>query len=312
MSFSEVISHRGTAGMISNRLKDNTLHRFTNMPANVFHWRTFSEPVELPFRRVNYSYAGAGKGHELIHDLLRKIAPKMHRLNFCIDVDYDVGFSEMYVYEGNECVGHVEYADTGALVLTNARIKQEMLRKGCMKTLSADKAASIIRKYFHGITKREKLEDVGSKVSSAIRSAHTNSLYEQRRAERDIIKRLEERLFNNPHMLREAAKFFEAQGESSMLERYEDAKGTYELVVEAHENQREGAYVYLTTNEFQVYRKDSDRVRTFTRDDMPDKVRGAIGMLKLSEDNSFVADVGYKCEEDKFWITEELVNELAS
>jgi len=314
MAFTEVYIARGTAALISDRLKSNTMHRFTNMPVNVFHWRTFETAVEFPARRTNFGYAGATKAHELIHRLLLSLAPKMPRLNFCVDVDYDVGFSEMFVYDGLECVGRVDFADTGALEFRNARIGQTMLRRTSMKTLSVNKAASIIRKYFYGITKIERLEAMANKVTSAISSAHSETSYKKRRAKSAVMEQLEQAITSNAQLSQAVAQFFQEQGKSHILAEYLDASDTHELVTEAYAMRggEMGVYVLAHPEEFHVYRKGDTRVRTFRREQLSDKVRGALGMLKLSENNSFVDNVGFKYEADKFWVMEEIANEFNS
>jgi len=312
MSFSEVYVERGTAALISNRLKKNTMHRFTNMPVNVYHWRTFETAVEFPARRTNFGYAGATKAHELVYKVLLKLAPKVPHLNFCVDVDYDVGFSEMFVYDGFECVGRVDFADTGALEFRNARIGRTMLRRVSMKTLSETKAASIIRKYFYGMTKLERLESMTHKVASAISSANHDTMFRKRRAKTAVMEQLEKAITSNAQLSQAVAQFFQEQGKSQILAEYTDASDTHELVAEASTVDGTGLYVLAHPEEFQVYRKGDNRVRTFRREQLSDKARGALGMLKLSENNSFVANVGFKYEADKFWLMEDIANEFNS
>ena len=95
---------------------------------------------------------------------------------------------------------------------------------------------------------------------------------------------------------------------------YEDAKDDFELVEEAYNAQRsgKGLFVQALGGQYQMWRLDSTTVRTYDRDRLPDKVRGALGMLKLADNNSFVNSVGFKMEAEKFWIAEELANELNS
>lgn len=314
MAFTEVYIARGAAALISDRLKNNTMHRFTNMPANVFHWRTFETAVEFSPKRPTFGYAGGTKAQELVYNLLRSLAPKMPHLNFCLDLDYDVGFSEMFVYDGLECVGRVDFADTGALEFRNARIGETMLRRTSMKTLSVNKAASIIRKYFYGMTKIEKLGSVASKITSAISSAHSDTSYKRRRAKSAVMEQLEEAITSNSQLSQAVAQFFQEQGKSHVLDAYIDASDTHELVTEAYAMRggETGLYVLAHPEEFHVYRKGDTRVRTFRREQLSDKARGALGMLKLSENNSFVDNVGFKYEADKFWVMEEIANEFNS
>ena len=47
-------------------------------------------------------------------------------------------------------------------------------------------------------------------------------------------------------------------------------------------------------------------VKRIKRDDLPEDVRTAVGLLKVAEDNTAIDGVGYKATADKFFIMEEL------
>jgi hypothetical protein len=93
MTFTEVFRSGGTVEQIATRLKQNDLHRFANLPANVYHWRAFDEPLEFP-KSVTETYAGVKNAHKLLYSTLLQVAPKMHNLNFCIDLDYHASLQQ--------------------------------------------------------------------------------------------------------------------------------------------------------------------------------------------------------------------------
>lgn len=314
MSFSELVANRGTVAVVAERLKNNNLNKFTNMPPNVYHWRTFAEPVEIPPKLTASRYIEVAMAHERIYEVLLKLAPKMPKLNFCVDVNYDVEFNGMYVYEGTECVGKVEYTDKGALTFCNSRISNEMQRAGVMKTLSVPKAISIIRKYFYGMTKVEHFSAVSTRIDLAISSAHGNTSYALRRAKRSITEKIEGALFSNPILSQAMLQYLRTQNAEDCLEQYKDAMGTFELIDEMSKEHSlgKGLYVRAVGDGFETYRAGGTRVQTHRRDSMPDKVRGALGMLKLTEDSSFVDNAGFKFNSEKFWLTEEIANEFGS
>mgnify|MGYP006426557445 FL=1 len=311
MSFKEVFRTGGMVGQIATRLKQNDLYRFTNLPVNVYHWRTFDEPVEFP-EVVSDIYVGARQAQKLLYQTLLQIAPKMHKLNFCVDLDYNMTFTSVFVYEGLECVGRITYSDNGSLEFTNARIYEAMYRKRDMKTRSVAKAVTIIRKYFYGMTKVERLNSVAERVSGAISSAHSDTVYKRRNAKSRVMEELEKAMLGNQQLMQAVKQFFQEENKPYILEQYVEAADTHELVEEAYRARGQGLYIHAVGNCFEVYRKGDTRVRTYQRDALPDKVRGALGMLKLSNDNSFVDNVGFKFEADKFWVAEEISNEFGN
>ena len=311
MSFKEVFRTGGTVGQVAKRLQAKDLYRFTNMPANVYHWRTFDGPVEFP-EVVKEAYVGVSNAQKLLYQTLLQVAPKMHKLNFCVDLDYNMTFTGVLVYEGLECVGRIIYSDNGSLEFTKARIYEAMHRKRDMKTKSVAKAVTIIRKYFYGMTKVERLAAVADTVSMAICSAHSDTIYKRRNARGRVMEELEKALLSNQQLAQAAMQFFQEENKPHILEQYVEAADTYELVEEAYRARERGLYIQAAENGFEVYRQGDTRVRTYSRDVLPDKVRGALGMLKLSNDNSFIDNVGFKCEADKFWVTEEIANEFGN
>lgn len=311
MSFKEVFCSVGMVGQVAKRLQAKDLYQFTNMPANVYFWRTFDAPVE--FREsVSESYAGVGQAQKLVYQALLQVASKMHKLNFCVDLDYSMTFLSVLVYEGLECVGKIAYRDDGSLELTNARIDEVMYRKRYMKTKSVTKAVNIIRKYFYGMTKVERLSFVVDRVSMAISAAHSDTIYKRRVTKGRVMEELEKALLTNQQLRQAVMQFLQEENKPHILEQYVEAADTHELVEEAYRNRGQGLYIQTAENGFEVYRHGDTRVRTYQRDALPDKVRGALGMLKLSNDNSFVDNVGFKCEADKFWVTEEIANEFGN
>lgn len=313
MTFTEVFRSGGTVGQIAQRLKQNDLHRFSNMPVNVYHWREFDEPVEFP-ENVSEYYAGLKGGHKLLYKTLLQVAPKMYNLNFCIDLDYNSYFNNVFVFDRLECVGRISYDSDGALEFCNARIDEALLRKRKIKTKTLTKAVATIRKYFYGMTKVEHLSAVAARITGAISAAHSDTVYKKRNARERVKQEIDSALFDDPQLSQAVLQYFQACNSEHVLKRYHEASDTHELVGEVYRAQQseKGLYVRAVESGFEVYRKGDTRVRTYQRDALPDKVRGALGLLKLSSDNSFVDNIGFKFDSEKFWIMEDVVNEFGS
>ena len=313
--FNKLVRANGAVDELVTNIKNNTLNTFADMPSNVYHWRGEEEGEKREFDPVVVSrYSGASKAHRMVYNLLRHTAVKMPKLKFCVRIDYEEVFDGMYVFDKLECVGHVHYEDTGALNFSNARIAKDLHRRSVMKTASQSKAATILRKYFYGMTKVETMQSMAGLIKAAVSSAHSDTIYKRRGAKQRVTEELERAVFSDSQLSQAVLQYFEATNQSHLMAKYEDAKDDFELVEEAYNAQRlgKGLYVQAVGEEYQMWRKDSTRVQTCNRNSIPIKVRGALGMLKLADDNSFVNEVGFKMEAERFWIAEELANELNS
>ena len=313
--FNRLFRVNGTVDELVTKIKNSTLDTFADMPSNVHHWRGEEGGEKLEFDpEVVSRYSGAAKAHRMTYNLLRHAAVKMPKLKFCVRIDHEGVFDGMYVFDKLECVGHVGYEDNGALNFSNARILEDLHRRSTMKTASQSKAATILRKYFYGMTKVETMQSMAGLIKAAVSSAHSETIYKRRGAKQRVTEELERAVFSDSQLSQAVLQYFEATNQSHLMAKYEDAKDDFELVEEAYNAQRlgKGLYVQAVGEEYQMWRKDSTRVQTCNRNSIPIKVRGALGMLKLADDNSFVNEVGFKMEAERFWIAEELANELNS
>lgn len=313
--FNKLFRVNGAVDEVVTKLKNNALNTFADMPSNVYHWRGEEEGEKREFDpEVVSRYSGAAKAHRMAYNLLRHAAVKMPQLRFCVKIGYEEVFDGMYVFDKLECVGHVGYEESGALNFSNARISEDLHRRSIMKTASQSKAATILRKYFYGMTKVETMQSMAGLMKAAVYSAHSDTIYKRRGAKQRVTEELERAVFSDSQLSQAVLQYFEVTNQSHLMTKYEDAKDDFELVEEAYNAQRlgKGLFVQALGGQYQMWRKDSTTVRTYDRDRLPDKVRGALGMLKLADDNSFVNGVGFKMEAEKFWIAEELANELNS
>jgi hypothetical protein len=289
--FYKLVRANGNVDELVTKIKNNTLNTFANMPSNVYHWGGEEKGEKREFDpEVVSRYGGAPKAHRMVYNLLRHTAVKMPKLKFCVRIDYEEVFDGMYVFDKLECVGHVHYEDTGALNFSNARIAEDLHRRSVMKTASQSKAATILRKYFYGMTKVETMQSMAGLMKAAVSSAHSDTIYKKRGAKQRVTEELERAVFSDSQLSQAVLQYFEVTNQSHLMTKYEDAKDDFELVEEAYNAQRlgKGLYVQAVGEEYQMWRKDSTKVQTCNRNRLPDKVRGALGMLKLADDNSFV------------------------
>ncbi len=318
MNFTQVYSHRpaSRAANAAKQIKSGSVTRFLNMPSNVYQEEKFNYPLtEFSPEADPNQHRERKQAHRTAYRLLRHLAPKMMRLNFCVDLSFNATFHSMLVFDGLEPVGAVYVNDdTGALNFTNNRIVGALRRGTCMETTSDSKAASIIRKYFYGMSKVETLSATAVIIDRAVASAHQDTKYKLGNAKRNIVRELEEAAFSDPLLSQAVQQYFKAKGIGEYVAAHQDTAEDLTLVSEAAKAQSRGQGLYLQAaeNGYHVWQHRDTKVRTYKRELLPDKVRGAIGLLKMAEDNSFISNVGFKHAEGMFWVSEEIANELNS
>ena len=146
------------------------------------------------------------------------------------------------------------------------------------------------------------MDELQSDVWSAL-SDHTYSLRRTRdNATRDIIDKLSVMIKQeSPELL----EFVNAHGMSKQLEartKDKEAISITENLNDAVENDK-GQFIL---NKGDMYYSLNKGVKRIKRDELPEDIRTAVGLLKVAEDNTAIDGVGYKATADKFFIMEEL------
>lgn len=311
--------------------------RFKNMPCNVQYYnerydsyagvtlvRSGEEPLSF-----NSVVCPAGyptlmpecRVHNFAYALLRHAAIKLPHLAFYVDLKqpgiFTSGlFKSVYIFEQSECVGHIEGSDTvsGALLFFNERITASLRRGQKMKTANKNKAFAIIRKYFYGLTGLEKLQSSAHVLKTAVASAWSKTTSSYALTKSNVLAELTEELFSNAHLRHAAEQVLKAKGKLHLLEQFSSISEDHRLVSGVHNSQEQdrGMYVKKVGDQYCVWSPKNDKVRSYARDSLPVKVRGAVGMLKLAQDCSFIEDVGYKYDAEQFWLSEDIANELSN
>lgn len=325
----------------SSRLLSNTpagdpvFRRFKNMPCNVqyYHERYDSYagitliPTSLDEEPSSfnsdvcpdgYTRLQECKVHNFAYEVLRHAAVKLPHLDFYVDLKYKTSsvFKSVYVFEQSECVGFIFGSDTstGALLFSNERIKASLRRGLNVKTASKNKAFAIIRKYFYGLTGLEKLRSSAHVLRNAVASAWSKTMSSYALTKLNVVAELKEELFSDAHLRQAAEQVLKAKGKLHLLEQFNSISEDHRLVGGIYNSQEQtrGMYVKKVGDQYCVWSPKNDKMRSYARDSLPVKVRGAVGMLKLAQDCSFIEDVGYKYNAEQFWLSEDIANELSN
>jgi len=292
--------HRGQRGKlkrIREQIENKELGSFVNMPRNVLYWQSTVDPVEL----INRDY----KDFSL--NLFTYLAERHPEYTFYLEANHSEGnkvyMTQALVLADTECLGRVEWSYyNDQMEFYNERVNEDIKRGSCKKTSKLGTAKNIFARYFYPLTLQEEMDEVESDVLNALND-HNYSLRRTRdNATRDIIDKLSVMLKQESSELFE---FVNAHGMGKQLEaraKDKEAISITENLNAAVENDK-GQFIL---NKGDMYYSLNKGVKRIKRDDLPEDIRTAVGLLKVAEDNTAIDGVGYKATDNKFFIMEEL------
>ena len=321
--------------------RGNVLKNFNALPTNVY----YIAERDLMLQRADPSvWTGSlrtsHRGDAKAFEFVSLVAKKFPRLTFCLrmgaaEVDAEgvshAWFRWLYVHDDGEPVGamniETKWGNSDVVMhFRNNRIHKARKHGGDMKTTKIDRGKSIIAKYFYGLTA---LENIRHKADVVIHQAHSNSLDVHgniRRAHQQVTNFVDKQLEANPTFLEYMERLCHKQCEqggpgTSAVQLHANPVELYKSLLEdtvqinaACAAQKQGDGLFLTMDEereeYHTWKKGAATVKKYTRQQLPDKVRGALGMLKIAENASFIGGTGYKYERGYYWITQEIANEF--
>lgn len=207
------------------------------------------------------------------------------------------------VYDGQEELGEVatEYRGEGqAFRIDNPRLQAKRVRGYATYTKDLNKAFKLVIKSFGSKTSNERLTEAAEKAEEAVkraavyrRSLSSHAYFHLQDAIRDFA-------LDNWEVFADVAK---AKGVvATALEEfptlYEDYAAA-KVMEEAFDDKR-GTLVYVRGSEY--FLRTGGEVKLATSEELPDHVRRAVGMLKLSEDGQFIPNMGVRAKEDVFYV----------
>jgi hypothetical protein len=292
--------HKGDKSKVKRILREmegKELGSFTNLPRNVLYWQNTVDPVEL----IDRDY------HDFSLSFFPYLAERHPEYTFYLEANHSGGnkvyMTQALVLADKECLGRIEWSHyNDAMEFYNQRVNEDIRRGSCKKTSKLATAKNIFARYFYPLTLQEEMDEVQNDVWSAL-SDHTYSLRRTRdNATRDIIDKLSVMIKQeSPELL----EFVNAHGMSKQLEartKDKEAISITENLNDAVENDK-GQFIL---NKGDMYYSLNKGVKRMKRDDLPEDIRTAVGLLKVAEDNTAIDGVGYKATADKFFIMEEL------
>lgn len=304
-------SNRYTVKNILETIKEGKIRYYTNMPRNVFRAQQIAGPEPEPTVALgNRNTIGLGVS------FLSDVAPRYPHCNFVTFTDnmYSVDRGDivylrsMFVFAGDEPLGCIDVEDEN-LVFNNNRISGDVKRGNSKKTSKLNVAKSIFAKYFYGITPLEHMKAIAVDVAYEVDNAIHSMRHDCTKAEHKLLSFLRKEVEQNNQLVMTC---IETLGEASLIDSYRATKeaATAAGVLGKLINDQKGHYVMLKDDEYISWRKGNydvlDQPKRHKREEMPENMRMALGLLKLAEVNTFVHEAGFKAAENKFFILDEV------
>ena len=306
--------------IVDEYMPQKTKHpRFKNLPRNVISIQQDNSLAE------EHGLAPR-EDHDWIAKFLADIAQTRFDLEFWVEPRHSFeGVHNVYVFNGTECLGRIQnHADTSwqktVYIFYNNRIDQRLHRERGKKTSKLATAKSIFRTYFTPITLKEQLKAIRNNVSTKINNTRYSSNSEVGNAESAIIKYIKTQLNNNDKLF---AEYMNNAGAIDLVTAWLDKREEYSLVTAAYKkvDTNHGAFLLrkkLPNGEeryyFEGYNEHhwatrppdcTDHRAGYAKEHLSEKVRLALGLLKVAEPNTFITGAGYKLDDDSFFIDAE-------
>ena len=283
-------------------IKEGEVKHFANMPRNVFHTQTYRGDLVMKNDVWN------------MHDLLLHVSERYPHYTFLtmgtVDADEMLWASEVSVFSGEEPLGRIESLKyEQGTIFHNNRIQQEVKRGSGKKTTKLSVAKSIFAKYFYGITTNERMEVVAYEVSHKLNHTLYTLRAGQRSAEQAVQTFVRSKLDNQ--FLIDALQIM---GGTDLVQKYQEVTHEIGLVdtIDKVKSKDGGYYVLLENEEYFTWRDGMSTPKRLSRETMPQDLKLALGMLKLAEDDTFLAGAGFKLDQNKFFIRDEVQLEFDS
>lgn len=228
-----------------------------------------------------------------------KTAQRFHTSNtICWATNFDI-------FDGDEALGNLwmdhHWRDgTPRFYFNNFRLEKARQRNGGNFSTKPDVAAKRILKAFHLKTPKERAAEAFATARSAVQKLHADTAWPVRRAKASLEADLLNYAARNWETIKESlpsAKsidlpaLIEAHAESSRLAGAIDQNQFRTVRIEANGT-------YLVSRPM----NDTYEVQTYNDAALPDDLRGALGLLKLVENNGHIDGVGVRVNASLYFV----------
>jgi hypothetical protein len=219
--------------------------------------------------------------------------------------------TNVIVYSGTEEIGTLGVdVHQEKITLNNRAINEVMVRKGYMASGKANQLSANYDKFFRPATPLVKADRLRKTARSAMQREERDQMRKQKPVE-TFVKHLTTHIMDNFAKYRDIAVSsgfsFELKGESDLLNTLPSLHSDYTLVdsiAPKHSQVAEnGFYFYISDEMCLVTNHLGKKIGAHYANTLPEKLAAKVGMLKLANDKTFVRNVGYRQQQDFFYIS---------
>jgi hypothetical protein len=214
------------------------------------------------------------------------------------------------VYSGTEEIGTLGVdMYQGKITLNNRAIMRVMVRKGYMASGKANQLSANYDKFFRPATPLVKADRLRKTAHSAMQSEHL----EQRRKQKPVeifVKHLTTHIMDNFDKYRDIAVSsgfsYQPNAEGGLLNTlpslHSDCTLVDSIAPQHSQVPENGFYFYISDEMCLATNHSGKKIGAHYANTLPEKLAAKVGMLKLANDKTFVRNVGYRQQQDFFYI----------
>lgn len=303
---------------LQEHVRAKEMQPITNMPANV---------MASPRLGMSTYTVATLAGSTLWEDrpearltlFVERVAKTHPHFNYCVlDIigwsnsgDGACYFKHVVVMDKtNTPLGEIQLrSDSCRLDFQNLRVERDTHNRDYRHTTSLASAKKLFKKYFFSETPREKVNEAGEDIKRRMRKDKHSLKMTMERDALAILAFIKSNI-TSPVLADAVAQLGRPELCSSLV----DSTTNYTLAETMHTESGHGAavselggmYAVATAEGYVVQKVDRrDRAVAIATPDLSERMRQALGLLKLSEAGSFVEGVGFKAAEGKFYLAVE-------
>lgn len=215
---------------------------------------------------------------------------------------------QVNILKDGEVLGYVRAGYVGGkdkYLVGNERIDKQMSRRSYYSTSDVGKAISKVKKTFSAQTVAEILAKAEREVSEAMYDTRQKKWYEYTHSKGKVDKAAIEFVEG---VGRDAFREFIQVRDPQVAEHLDKKETAYQEYSHMQEiekaNQDEKAYIVSRRDS--VYNvKQGDNIVRYTDTDLPEFMRGKLGLLKLVDDRTYITGCGFRVNEGTFVVLPE-------
>lgn len=215
--------------------------------------------------------------------------------------------TNVIVYSGTEKIGMLGVdRHQEKITLRNRAINEVMVRKGYMASGKANQLSANYDKFFRPATPLAKADRLRKKAYNEMARENMAQTRKSLAPTRAFVESLTDHIMQNFDKYKEIAinSGWASEHEDTLPSLYSD----YTLVASiapppSYIRDSEGFYFYVSDGVCLATNLAGKKVGAHYANTLPEKLAAKVGMLKLANDKTFVRDVGYRQQQDFFYIS---------